>query len=377
MNKNIRFIRNRISILFFYIYLIKEIVMVKKPFQKKKLINVLGNVSFIMGLGVLGINNIYAQTTVNTNVNTNKTSVAPTAQPNLTQSSQAQVAPVAAAAPVIKDYDGTTLDKIKQSGKVIIGNRKDVIPLSYINNGQPIGYSIDICLAVVDKIKEAVGNPNLKVEYVTVDGKTRIPYVREGRVDLECGSTTNNAARRKEVAFSIPYYISGVRILTATGTGIKTLNDLHGKRVALGAGTTSVDIITKANKQRALEAKPVIEKDSTSAFEAVVNKKADAFVLDDLLLFGARSSNPTPNNYPVVGEFLSVEPLAIMIRKNDPQFKELVDKTMLALINSGQINQYYKKWFESPIPPKNQTLDIPQSPLLKEVFRMPTDVVGN
>lgn len=349
--------------------------MVKKPFQKKKLINLLSSVSISLGFIALSINDVNAQTaSVSTPTNqVNQTKVAGAAPVQIQPQSIAPPNPT----PVVKDYEGTTLDKIKQSGKVIIGNRKDVIPLSYINNGQPIGYSIDICLAVVDKIKEAVGNPNLKVEYVTVDGKTRIPYVREGKVDLECGSTTNNAARRKEVAFSIPYYISGVRILTTTGTGIKTLNDLHGKRVALGAGTTSVDIIAKANKQRALDAKPIIEKDFTSAFEAVVNKKADAFVLDDLLLFGARSSNPTPNNYPVVGEFLSVEPLAIMIRKNDPQFKELVDKTMLTLINSGQINQYYKKWFESPIPPKNQTLDIPQSPLLKEVFRMPTDVVGN
>ena len=349
--------------------------MVKKPFQKKKLINLLSSVSISMGFIALSMTNVNAQTPASTSapVQTNQQNQMKAA----TSAPPIQTQPVTPPAPPIKDYEGTTLDKIKQSGKVIIGNRKDVIPLSYINNGQPIGYSIDICLAVVDKIKEAVGNPNLKVEYVTVDGKTRIPYVREGKVDLECGSTTNNASRRKEVAFSIPYYISGVRILTTTGTGIKTLNDLHGKKVALGAGTTSVDIIAKANKQRALDAKPIIEKDFTSAFEAVVNKKADAFVLDDLLLFGARSSNPTPNNYPVVGEFLSVEPLAIMMRKNDPQFKELVDKTMLTLINSGQINQYYKKWFESPIPPKNQTLDIPQSPLLKEVFRMPTDGVGN
>lgn len=278
----------------------------------------------------------------------------------------------------VQDYRGTTIDKIKATNKIIIGNRPTSVPISYYdNNKKPVGYAIDICLNIVEQLKMTYNLPNLNVQYTEVSGDTRIPYVREGKVDLECGSTTNNAERRKVVDFSIPYYIAGIRILVKNTSNIHNLNDLRGKRISVGQGTTTVDLINKINKDRVMGLTIIPEKDFSTAFNDVVQNRSDAFILDDLLLFGERSKVSNPQDYSVVGEFLSVEPLTIMIRKNDPQFKDFVDKVMLNLINSGQINRLYKKWFESPITPNNQNLNIPQSPLLKDVFRMPTDVVGN
>jgi ABC-type amino acid transport substrate-binding protein len=284
---------------------------------------------------------------------------------------------VAPKAPPVIPYTGTTLDKIRSTGKIVIGVRASSIPLSYIVNKQPIGYGVDICNDIVNTIKTNYNLPNLQTEYVEVTGDNRVPYTVSGKVDLECGSTTNNASRRKDVDFSVTYYISGVRILTKNNSGIHVLNDLRGKRVSLGSGTTSVPLVDKFNKERAMNITKVTEDGFTKAFNDVDTGKADAFVLDDLLLFGERSKSTHPQDFTVTGEFLSVEPLAIMIRKNDPEFKAIVDKEMLKLINTGEINQYYKKWFESPIPPNNQNLNIPQSPLLKDNFRMPSDQVGN
>lgn len=278
----------------------------------------------------------------------------------------------------VTPYIGTTLDKIKKSGQIVIGSRPSSIPLSYFDDSKkPIGYGVDICLAIVDKIKEQYNLPNLKVVYQEVSGSNRIPLTVDGTVDLECGSTTNNETRRKDVDFVIPYYISGVRILTKKTSKINVLNDLRGKTIALGAGTTSIPLMEKINKERAMNMKLLIEPSFGEALAAVDQGKADAFVLDDLLLFGERSKVSNPQDFDVVGEFLSVEPLAIMIRKNDPEFKNFLNKQLNTFIKDGTISKFYTKWFESPIPPNNKNLNIPQTPLLKDVFRMPTDIVGN
>lgn len=280
--------------------------------------------------------------------------------------------------PKVPDFTGSTIEKIKAANKIVIGNRSSSIPISFYDaNKKPVGYGVDICLGLVDKIKTAYNMPNIAVEFVEVSGDTRIPFLRQGKIDIECGSTTNNADRRKNVDFTIPYYVAGVRILVKNSSGIKSLNDLRGKKIALGKGTTSVKLMERFNKERAMNMQLLEENGFTAAFNAVAQGKADAFVLDDLLLFGERSKASNPQEFSVVGELLSVEPLAIMVRKNDADFKAFVDKYMVELITSGQINTVYKKWFESPIPPRNQALNIPQSPLLKDIFRMPTDVVGN
>jgi ABC-type amino acid transport substrate-binding protein len=288
-------------------------------------------------------------------------------------------APAAApAAPALPPYKGETFDKIKSTGKVVIGYRSSSVPISFVDeNKKPIGYGVDICMAIVGKIKDKLAMPNLAVEFVEVTGATRIPLTVAGKVDMECGSTTNNAGRRKEVDFSVPYYMAGIRILAKTNSGIQSLNDLRGRKVSVGDKTSSIPLLEKLSKERDMKITLVVEKDFAGALDAVKTGKADAFVLDDLLLFGERSKVSDPQNYAVVGDFLSVEPLAIMIRKDDPKFKTFVDKEMTTMITNGGINVFYKKWFESPIPPKNQNLNIPQSPLLKDVFRMPTSIVGN
>lgn len=275
-------------------------------------------------------------------------------------------------------YNGATIDKIKKNGTIIIGTRSSSIPLSYFdNNKNPMGYGVDVCLALIDNIKKDYNLPNLKVSYQEVTGSNRIPLTIDGSVDLECGSTTNNETRRKDVDFTIPYYISGVRILTKKNTGVVSLNDLRGKKIALGAGTTSIPLMEKINKERAMNMTLIVEPSFSEALSAVNTGKADAFVLDDLLLFGERSKVSNPQDFDVVGEFLSVEPLAIMIRKNDPEFKNYLNKKLNQFIQDGTIDRLYSKWFENPIPPNNQNLNIPQTPLLKDVFRMPTDIVGN
>lgn len=296
------------------------------------------------------------------------------AQTPVTPPVTAAVAP----APAIIPYKGETFEKIKNSGKISIGYRSGSVPISFVNeNKKPMGYSIDICMAIIEKIKEKLVMPNLAVEMVEVTGATRIPLTVSGKVDMECGSTTNNPGRRKEVDFSVPYYMAGIRILTKTSSGIQSLNDLRGKKVAVVEKTSSIPLLEKISKERDMKISLVVEKDNTVALEAVRSGRADSFIIDDLLLFGERSKATDAKNYSVVGDFLSVEPLAIMIRKDDPTFKTFVDKEMTSIITSGAINTYYKKWFESPIPPKNENLNIPQSPLLKDVFRMPTSIVGN
>jgi len=275
-------------------------------------------------------------------------------------------------------YTIPTFEKIKKNGSIVIGTRSSSIPLSYFdNNKNPMGYGVDVCLELISHIKKDYNLPNIKVNYQEVTGSNRIPLTVDGTVDLECGSTTNNESRRKDVDFTIPYYISGVRILTKKNTGVVSLNDLRGKKVALGAGTTSIPLMEKINKERAMNMTLIVEPSFSEALSAVNTGKADAFVLDDLLLFGERSKVSNPQDFDVVGEFLSVEPLAIMIRKNDPEFKNYLNKKLNQFIQDGTIDRLYNKWFESPIPPNNQNLNIPQTPLLKDVFRMPTDIVGN
>lgn len=275
-------------------------------------------------------------------------------------------------------YTGDTFDKIKSSGRIVLGYRSGAIPISYVDeNKQPIGYGVDICMNIVQKIKEKLSMPDLSVEYLEVNANTRIPMLVEGKIDMECGSTTNNASRRKDVDFTVPYYMAGIRILAKSNSGITSLNDLVGKKVSMGEKTSSIPLVEGLNKERDMHITSVIEKDYTTCLNDVGSGKTDAFILDDLLLFGERSKASNPKDYNVVGDFLSVEPLAIMVRKNDPKFKTFVDKQMISIINSGQIETYYKKWFQSPIPPKNQNLNIPASPLLKDIFRMPTPVVGN
>lgn len=273
--------------------------------------------------------------------------------------------------------NNATLDKIKNTGTIIIGHRTGSIPISYSDEKKrPYGYGVEICNKIAQRVKESLAMPSINIVYQEVSPSNRIDFVTSGKVDLECGSTTNNAERRARVDFSIPYYVAGIRILTRADTDIKNFSDLKGKTVAFGKGTTAINIINKLNKERDMKITISEAPDFDAALQSVVQKNSDAFILDDLLLYGARSKINNPESLVVVGDFLSIEPIAIVMRKND-KIKTIVDKELYSLMSSGEINTIYSKWFENPIPPKGNILNIPQSGLLKDIFRMPIDVVGD
>jgi len=267
-----------------------------------------------------------------------------------------------------------TLKKIKDTGVVKIGNRDASIPLSYLDDKQqPVGYGVDICLKVVDAIKAELKMPNLKVEFVPVTSQTRIPILTGGNIDLECGSTTNSVERQKQVAFAPTYFMTGTKIIVKKSSGIKSYNDLKGKTVVFTSGTTNERAMKAYSDEHKLGINFIPSKDHAESFLAVDTGRAVAFPMDDVILYGLRANAKNPNDFEVLGPFLSDDPYGIMMRKDDPQFKKVVDNAVSALYKSGEINKIYHKWFESPIPPKGINLNMPMSDSLKELVKNPSD----
>ena len=267
-----------------------------------------------------------------------------------------------------------TLKKIKDTGVVKIGNRDASIPLSYLDDKQqPIGYGVDICLKVVDAIKAELKMPNLKVEFVPVTSQTRIPILTGGNIDLECGSTTNSVERQKQVAFAPTYFMTGTKIIVKKSSGIKGYDDLKGKTVVFTSGTTNERAMKAYSDEHKLGINFIPSKDHAESFLAVDTGRAVAFPMDDVILYGLRANAKNPNDFDVIGPFLSDDPYGIMMRKDDPQFKKVVDNAVSALYKSGEINKIYHKWFESPIPPKGINLNMPMSDSLKELVKTPSD----
>jgi glutamate/aspartate transport system substrate-binding protein len=246
--------------------------------------------------------------------------------------------------------------------------------LSYLDaKQQAVGYHIDICNKIVDAVKAELKLPNLKVNHTPVTSQNRIPLVTNGTVDLECGSTTNNEARKKQVEFAPTTFVTNVRMAVKKSSGIKGLAELNGKPVATTTGTTSVQLMRGHEKGKGIDFKEVYGKDHADAFLMLETDRAVAFVMDDNLLAGLIVTSKNPSDYAIVGEILNVEPIAIMLRKDDPKFKTLVDSTVQGLMKSGDIAKLYKKWFESPIPPKDANLNFPMSDKLKELIKAPSD----
>jgi glutamate/aspartate transport system substrate-binding protein len=267
-----------------------------------------------------------------------------------------------------------TLQKVKDSGAISLGIRESSLPLSYLDaNQQAVGYHIDICNKIVDAVKAELKLPNLKVNHTPVTSQNRIPLVTNGTVDLECGSTTNNEARKKQVDFAPTTFVTNVRMAVKKSSGIKGLAELNGKPVATTTGTTSVQLMRGHEKGKGVDFKEVYGKDHADAFLMLETDRAVAFVMDDNLLAGLIVTSKSPADYAIVGEVLNIEPIAIMLRKDDPKFKALVDSAVNALMKSGEIDKLYKKWFESPIPPKNANLNFAMSDKLKELIKVPSD----
>jgi glutamate/aspartate transport system substrate-binding protein len=271
---------------------------------------------------------------------------------------------------------GPVIDRIRQGGRIVIAHRESSVPLSYLDaNHKPVGYAVDLCLKIAEAVKQQLKLPKLDVAYVMVDGATRIPTIANGKADLECGSTTNNAERREKVAFTIPHYITGARYLVRADSPINELSDFDHKKLAITKGTTPLKAIAQANRERLLGITIIETPDHDKAVEMVEKGEADGFAMDDVLLYGLRSARPNPAKLKVVGKFLTIEPLAIMLSKDDPEFKHIVDEEMKRLIYSHEAYAIYDKWFMKPIPPRNVALDMPMNYLLKDFWKYPTDQV--
>ncbi len=270
----------------------------------------------------------------------------------------------------------TVLERVAGGGKLVIAHRESSIPFSYMDaNKKPVGYAMDLCLKLADAVRKKTGKSTMQVEYLMVTPANRIAMVEQGKADMECGSTTNNAERRQKVAFTIPHFITGARLLVRANSKVERIEDLEGKKLVSTKGTTPLKAAEQANRERLLNVTIVEAPDHAKAVEMVEASEVDAFVMDDVLLYGLAANRPNPAALKVVGKFLTTEPLAIMLPKNDPEFKKLVDDEMRRLIVSKEIYPIYDKWFLKPIPPKNTPLNMPVSYLLKDFWKYPTDQV--
>jgi glutamate/aspartate transport system substrate-binding protein len=263
-----------------------------------------------------------------------------------------------------------TLKKIKDSKTVTLGYRASSIPFSYLNRlHEPIGYSIDLCNEVVKEIASELEGVEIGVSYKLVRSETRIPAVRSAEIDLECGSTTANFQRKKEVAFSPIFFIAGTKLLVPRSSSITSHRDLRDKTVVVTAGTTNEEAVRAISEKQHLGIKLLIGKDHDESFKMLKEGKADAFATDDVLLYGLVATTGSGDQYHVVGEYLSYDPYGLMYRKDDPDFGAIVDRTFGRLAQSRELVQLYNKWFQQRLP-TGETLDLPMSPQLEEIFRV-------
>jgi ABC-type amino acid transport substrate-binding protein len=270
------------------------------------------------------------------------------------------------------------LEQIRSSQAITIAHRDTSIPFSYLDADQkPVGYAMDLCLKVVNALKRELKIPALKVNYLSVTSATRIPSIAQGKAAMECGSTTNTAERRKQVDYTIAHFISSARFLVRNDSGLLKLEDLSGKNVVSTKGSTNIKTLERINAERALNMKVLEAADHGEAFGMVAQKKADAFAMDDVLLFGLRANSAQPEAFTVIGKPMTIEPYAIMLPKGDTAFKKLVDTEIRRIILSGEINAIYRKWFEQPIPPKGINLGLPMPYMLRDSFKFPSDKVAD
>jgi len=270
--------------------------------------------------------------------------------------------------------DAGTLKKIKDTGVISLGHSESSIPFSYYDDKQNVvGYSHEFALKVVEAVKQKLNMPNLKVKLTPITSQNRIPLVQNGTVDIECGSTTNNAERQQQVSFSNTIFVIGTRLMTKKDSGVKTWDDLKGKTVVTTAGTTSERLLRKMNQDKSMGMNIISAKDHGESFLTLSTGRAVAFMMDDALLAGERAKSNNPGDFVIVGDPQSHEAYGCMIRKNDPEFKKVVDDAIAKVETSGEGAAIYKKWFESPIPPKGLNLNFPESDDIKALFKSPND----
>jgi ABC-type amino acid transport substrate-binding protein len=268
------------------------------------------------------------------------------------------------------------LDRVAAGGPLVVAHRESSVPFSYLDGSkQAVGYAVDLCLKLAEAVRKKTGAKTMPVEFLPVTSANRIAMVETGKADLECGSTTNNAERRQKVAFTIPHFITGARFLVRADSKIERIEDLNGKKLVSTKGSTPLKAVEQINRERLLNITILEAGDHAKALEMVEQGQADAFVMDDVLLYGLAANRPHPEALKIVGKFLTTEPLAIMLPKNDPEFKKLVDDEMRRLILSKEIQPIYDKWFIQAIPPNDKPLNLPVSYLLKDFWKYPSDFV--
>jgi glutamate/aspartate transport system substrate-binding protein len=270
--------------------------------------------------------------------------------------------------------DEGTLAKVAETGEISVGHRDGAVPFSYYDDKQqPVGYAMDLCSRVVDAVKAKLHKPDLKVTYMPVTGTTRMPLLANGTIDMECGTTTNNAERQKQVTFSTTNFVAAVRILSKKSAPIPSMAAAKGKTVVTLAGTTSVKVINAANTEQNLGLTILTAKDLAEGMLTLETGRASALIFDDISLAGAAATSKSPGDYVMSEQALSVEPYGIMLRRGDDAFKALVDETLQGLYKSGEINTLYAKWFTQPIPPRGINMNFPMSSQLAKVISHPTD----
>jgi glutamate/aspartate transport system substrate-binding protein len=278
-----------------------------------------------------------------------------------------------AAQPSVAQELTGTLKKVKDSGSITIGHRESSVPFSYYDDKQQvIGYAMDLCRKIADAVKKELKLDKLEVKLNPVTSATRIPLMANGTVDLECGSTTNNLERQQQVSFTITHFVTANRFVSKKAAKLNTVDDLKGKTITSTSGTTNIKQITEIGAQKNLGINILPAKDHAEAFLMVETGRAAAFVMDDILLYSLVAGSKSPGDYTVSKDALSVEPYGIMLRREDPAFKKVVDAEMTRIYKSGEINAIYDKWFTKPVPPKGINLNLPMSEEFKKVVAKPT-----
>jgi glutamate/aspartate transport system substrate-binding protein len=272
-----------------------------------------------------------------------------------------------------QDLDGT-LKKVKETGIFTVGYRESSLPLSYLDDKlKPVGFSIELCKHVVDAVKAKLGMPDLNVKYNPVTSATRIPLVANGTVDIECGSTANMTSRQQQVGFSYTFFVPQFKWIVRADSNIKSAEDLRGKTVAVTAGTNTALFVNKMNNEENLGMTITQGKDHAESFLLVETGRASAWMEDDVLLAGFRANAKSPADFKLLDKSYPSDPYALMIRKDDPQFKALVDEALAQLMRAGEFEQLYTQWFQRPIPPKGVNMDLPMSDALKHDIKEPND----
>lgn len=270
--------------------------------------------------------------------------------------------------------DSLTLQKIKETGIITLGFREGSMPFSYLDDKQrPIGYSMDLCYHVVDAVKERLKLQHLEVKLSPVRSANRIPFLTNGIVDLECGTTTNTVERQRLVGFTVTTFVANSSIVSKKSSDMRTVNDLRSQAVVSTAGSTHLKILADINRSQDMDMLVLAGKDNFESFQMVETDRVAAFVMDDVLLHALVASSRNPAEYVISNSGLSIEPYGILLRKTDPEFKRLADEAIIKLFNNGEINRLYQKWFQSPIPPKQINLKLPMSAALKRVIARPID----